>query len=546
MYQGLVQEYAEDQGKIKIRLGMESKKTLLIRITGLLVVLAGTWGFSPLQAWAGASCSYSGSLSWGGNCGATVNETVADGGGRAVNNTNPGYQGATTYLCDDGVFTHAGTDTCIVAGAASCGYSMSLAWNYLDPSGISYQCGAQINDATFTNGQSRTITNTLSGMTGSATYVCSNGQAILSGGMMCTPSGGGSAPAPPGGGGGTPTPPGGGSGGGTPSPPGSSHCPVPSTLSCSQYAGTLGIPAGYTEGTANIIYDACSYNFTYLGGCLAGGTGGGNTPGPTPGKAPDAPDCIPDNTQMATTCNTATFINNCKDSVFGTCKTQACCGIVLTPDTSCSQGACKGSCNTATETQVGTCNNNLSSCCVPKTVTPPVLTSSPWSNPVAFNTVEGLLDKILGYLQAIIVILSLIMIVIGSIVYMTAAGNDSKLSTGKLIITASLIGLALALAAPSFLKQIGDILGWTNTNVQNVQGAKTLIEILQSVLNFLLSIVGIIAIIMLVVGGIMYLTASGNEDKIKTGKTIVTYSLIGVAISLAALVIVTQVIGFFS
>ena len=226
-------------------------------------------------------------------------------------------------------------------------------------------------------------------------------------------------------------------------------------------------------------------------------------------------------------------------------------GTETPPTTSltCGQGACQQkNCQPGYNPTQESCNSGTGSCCVAATVIPPTILSAPWSNPLDFNTVEGLLDKILSYLQGIIVILSLIMIVIGSIVYMTAGGNDSKLSTGKLIITASLIGLALALAAPSFLKQIGDILGWSNDQVNqtSVQSSKTLLEILETALNFLLSIVGLIAIIMLVVGGMMYMLAAGDEKRMETGKTIVTYSLIGIAVSLAALVIVGQVVGFFS
>jgi len=138
------------------------------------------------------------------------------------------------------------------------------------------------------------------------------------------------------------------------------------------------------------------------------------------------------------------------------------------------------------------------------------------------------------------------MIVIGSLVYMTAGGEASKLSTGKMIMTASLVGLALALAAPSFLKEIGQILGWNGANGNAVAQSKTLIEILQNVLNFLLSVIGIIGIIMLVIGGLMYLLSGGDEERMKHGKTIVVYSLIGITVALSALVLVTQVVRWFS
>jgi hypothetical protein len=46
---------------------------------------------------------------------------------------------------------------------------------------------------------------------------------------------------------------------------------------------------------------------------------------------------------------------------------------------------------------------------------------------------------------------------------------------------------------------------------------------------------------MLIVGGIMYLTSAGDDDRISTAKKIVTYSIIGIFISLASLVIVRQI-----
>jgi hypothetical protein len=194
---------------------------------------------------------------------------------------------------------------------------------------------------------------------------------------------------------------------------------------------------------------------------------------------------------------------------------------------------------------VGKTKDGTGVCCLARTGSEATLYTIPISNPLAFNTVDELLTSLWGFLQAIIVILSLIMIVIGSIVYMTAGGNDSKLSTGKLIITASLIGLALALAAPSFLKEIGAILGWGDVNGTPADSAKSITEILTGILNFLLSVIGIIGIIMVVIGGLMYLTAQGDEDRINTGKSIVKYSLIGITVALAALVIISQITKFF-
>ncbi len=168
-------------------------------------------------------------------------------------------------------------------------------------------------------------------------------------------------------------------------------------------------------------------------------------------------------------------------------------------------------------------------------------------NPLKFGTVEGVLTAVLGQLRNIIVILAIIFIIIGALMYITSAGNESRMTLAKSAILAAMIGLALAIAAPSFLKELAAILGWQNVidASNSVQGAQSFTEIAGKVLNFLLSVVGVIAIITLIFGGFTYLTAAGDEGRAETGKKIVTYAVIAIAVALSALVLVTQVTKFF-
>lgn len=166
------------------------------------------------------------------------------------------------------------------------------------------------------------------------------------------------------------------------------------------------------------------------------------------------------------------------------------------------------------------------------------------TNPLDFDTVDDFLARVLGFLQTFIVSLALIFIVIGAFLYIASGGDSGQIETAKKCITAALIGLALGIAAPAFLRQISDILGWVSTPPGGVGTSLSLIEIATNILNFLLSVVGVMALIMLVVGAIMYLTSAGDEDRIDTGKKIVKYSIIGIAIALASLVLVRQIASF--
>lgn len=60
---------------------------------------------------------------------------------------------------------------------------------------------------------------------------------------------------------------------------------------------------------------------------------------------------------------------------------------------------------------------------------------------------------------------------------------------------------------------------------------KDLDEAVMNATNWLLGIVSMIAVLVVIWGGINYLTAAGDEEKARKAKKIITYSLIGVAIT---------------
>ncbi|HWQ59630.1 MAG TPA: pilin [Candidatus Fimivivens sp.] len=170
-----------------------------------------------------------------------------------------------------------------------------------------------------------------------------------------------------------------------------------------------------------------------------------------------------------------------------------------------------------------------------------------FTNPLAFDTVQGATAVFLDAFQQIIVWLALLFIVLGGIFYITSAGDEKRIGTAKKMITAALIGLAIGVAAPSFLKVIGDVLGWGEAEVPtSVADAKSAVEIVQDILNFLLGITGLLAIIMFVIGGFMFFAAAGDEKRAETAKSIIKYSVIGVAVVILSLIIIRTVAGLFS
>ncbi|HBP00721.1 MAG: hypothetical protein UY41_C0045G0007 [Candidatus Moranbacteria bacterium GW2011_GWE1_49_15] len=74
-----------------------------------------------------------------------------------------------------------------------------------------------------------------------------------------------------------------------------------------------------------------------------------------------------------------------------------------------------------------------------------------------------------------------------------------------------------------------------------ISDAPRVSTILASILNFLLSIVGVLAIIALVISGIMYVTSAGDERRMTVAKKSAVYSVVGIAVALGALVIVKNI-----
>lgn len=205
---------------------------------------------------------------------------------------------------------------------------------------------------------------------------------------------------------------------------------------------------------------------------------------------------------------------------------------------------------TCTEIKYNACYNNCNSSAATSTTTSTAVTSTSGStnftNPLAFTTVEGLLGGILSAIQKIIVTLALVFIAIGAVMILVSAGTPEMVERGKKAITMALIGLSLGIAAPSILKELAGFLGWGTTTDASVNAAMSLSQIALRVLNFLLGITGVLALIMLVIGGFMYLTSAGDEERIDSGKKIFKSALIGVIIVLASMVLVRQIALFFS
>ena len=68
--------------------------------------------------------------------------------------------------------------------------------------------------------------------------------------------------------------------------------------------------------------------------------------------------------------------------------------------------------------------------------------------------------------------------------------------------------------------------------------SNSIFNIIGSIADWLLSIIGIVAVIGFIIAGIMYLTAAGDEKKIGKAKEAMQASIIGVIVALSGLVVI--------
>lgn len=66
-------------------------------------------------------------------------------------------------------------------------------------------------------------------------------------------------------------------------------------------------------------------------------------------------------------------------------------------------------------------------------------------------------------------------------------------------------------------------------------------DVVTTVINIILYAIGIIAVIMLIFGGIQYATSAGDEKKVTTAKNTIIYAIIGLAVAILAWTLVNFV-----
>ena len=90
---------------------------------------------------------------------------------------------------------------------------------------------------------------------------------------------------------------------------------------------------------------------------------------------------------------------------------------------------------------------------------------------------------------------------------------------------------------PSGTKRAGD--GVDSLAQCNIEQDNSLMPTIQNGINFTIGIIGVIAVVMIIIGGINYTTSQGDAGKTKKAKDTILYGIIGLIVAILAFAIVT-------
>ena len=112
------------------------------------------------------------------------------------------------------------------------------------------------------------------------------------------------------------------------------------------------------------------------------------------------------------------------------------------------------------------------------------------------------------------------------------------------LVFASLVKPVSAFTCPEKTVRVGEsVSALSECNVEKTEGEKSLMSNVSMLINVFASVMGFLAIGMIIYGGFMLLTAQGDPARIKRGKDVVLYSVIGLILVVLAYAIVNFIMN---
>ena len=118
-----------------------------------------------------------------------------------------------------------------------------------------------------------------------------------------------------------------------------------------------------------------------------------------------------------------------------------------------------------------------------------------------------------------------------------------------LIAVAGMVGLAvpeqaMAVQCPlGSLRENQNVSSIAECNIEPESDTGSLMKTVTTIINVVLGVVGIAAVIMIVIGGISFVTSQGDTSKVAKARNTILYGIVGLVVAILAFAIVNFVLS---
>lgn len=124
-----------------------------------------------------------------------------------------------------------------------------------------------------------------------------------------------------------------------------------------------------------------------------------------------------------------------------------------------------------------------------------------------------------------------------------------QISKAKVLAAVMCLAMVFATVSPVSLPVYADSRDEAQNGAKLVDGGggsnQNLPDIITTIINVMLFIAAALAVIMIIYGGIRYITAHGDEKQVKVAKDTIVYSVTGLIIAILAYALVTFIFDRF-
>lgn len=167
------------------------------------------------------------------------------------------------------------------------------------------------------------------------------------------------------------------------------------------------------------------------------------------------------------------------------------------------------------------------------------------------NIIFVIIEQVANYLTGILVFFLAVVVAAAGVQISASGGNPQMVQSARKRLNYGIASIVLINTGRVVLDAVGITGGHflgvdIKSNVTIVGDNNTLVQIISALFRYVNYTAAIVAIAFVIVGGIKMMTSAGNPQAVQGARKTLTYALIGLAISVSALLIIGVISNIFN